>query len=117
MINSGPAELIESARLDGCGELRIFFSLVLPLVRPMISAYLILPFLGVWNNFVGPQLILQSTERQTLAVAMNRLKEVYGTDYGLVVAVTLCSIAPIMCLFLLLQKEFISGLSSGTVKG
>jgi ABC-type glycerol-3-phosphate transport system permease component len=117
MLNSVPAELIESARLDGCGEIRIFFTLVLPLVRPMIGAYLILAFLGVWNNFVGPQLILQSSERQTLAVAMNILKGVYGTDYGLVMAGTLCSIAPIMCLFLLLQKEFISGLTSGAVKG
>lgn len=117
MLNSVPAELIDSARLDGCGEIRIFFSLVIPLVRPMVGAYLILAFLGVWNNFVGPQLILQSTERQTLAVAMNMLKGVYGTDYGLVMAGTLCSIAPIMCLFLLLQKEFISGLTSGAVKG
>ena len=117
MLNSVPVDLIESARLDGCGEIRIFFTLVLPLVRPMVGAYLILAFLSVWNNFVGPQLILQSTERQTLAVAMNMLKGVYGTDYGLVMAGTLCSIAPIMCLFLLLQKEFISGLTSGAVKG
>lgn len=117
MLNSVPAELIESARLDGCGEIRIFFELVLPLVRPMVGAYLILAFLGVWNNFVGPQLILQSAERQTLAVAMNLLKGVYGADYGLLMAGTLCSIAPIMCLFLLLQKEFISGLTSGAVKG
>ena len=117
MLNSVPAELIEAARIDGCGEIRIFFQLVLPLVRPMIGAYLILSFLGVWNNFVGPQLILQSADRQPLAVAINLLRGIYGTDYGLLMAATLCSIAPIMCLFLLLQKEFIAGLTSGAVKG
>jgi multiple sugar transport system permease protein len=117
MLNSVPTEFIESARLDGCGEVRIFFQIVLPLVRPMIGAFLILSFLGVWNNFVGPQLIMQSVERQPLAVAMANLKGLYGIDYGLVMAGTLFSIAPIMCLFLLLQKEFISGLTSGAVKG
>jgi multiple sugar transport system permease protein len=117
MLNSVPGELIESARLDGCGEIRIFFQLVLPLVRPMIGAFMILSFLGVWNNFVGPQIILQSADRQPLAVAMNNLKGIYGTDYGLVMAGTLFSIAPIICLFLLLQKEFITGLTSGAVKG
>jgi ABC-type glycerol-3-phosphate transport system permease component len=117
MLNSVPSEFIESARLDGGGEIRIFFQIVLPLVRPMIGAFLILSFLAVWNNFVGPQLIMQSAERQPLAVAMNNLRGLYGIDYGLVLAGTLFSIAPIMCLFLLLQKEFISGLTSGAVKG
>lgn len=117
MLNGVPAELIESARLDGCGEIRIFFQLVVPIVRPMIGAFIILSFLGTWNNFIGPQLIMQSAERQPLAVAMNNLRGVYGTDYGLVMAGTVVSIAPIMVLFLLLQKEFISGLTAGAVKG
>ena len=117
MINSVPTELIESARLDGCGEIRIFFQLVLPLVRPMVGAFLILSFLATWNNFVGPQLILQSSDRQPLSVAMNMLRGIYGTEYGLMMAGTLISVAPIMCLFLLLQREFISGLTSGAVKG
>jgi multiple sugar transport system permease protein len=117
MLNSVPNELIEAARLDGCGEIRIFFQLVLPIVRPMFGAFLMISFLGTWNNFVGPQLILQSTERQPLSVAMNLLRGVYGTDYGLLMAGTLVSVAPIMLLFLLLQREFISGLTSGAVKG
>jgi len=117
MLNGVPVEMIESARLDGCGEIRIFFHLVLPLVRPMTGAFIILSFLGTWNNFIGPQLILQSAGRQPLAVAMNNLHGVYGTDYGLVMAGTLVSIAPIMALFLLLQREFIAGLTAGAVKG
>lgn len=117
MLNSVPAEIIESARLEGCGEIRIFFLLVLPLVRPMIGAFLMITFLGIWNNFVGPQLILQSADRQPLAVVMNSLRGAYGTDYGLLMAGVVCSIAPVLVLFILLQREFIAGLTSGSVKG
>ncbi len=117
MLNSVPNELLEAARMDGAGEFRIFFELVLPLIRPMLGAFLMISFMGSWNNFIGPQIILQSPELHPLSVALNNLKGVYGTDYGLIMAGTLISIAPVMCLFLLLQKEFISGLTSGAVKG
>lgn len=117
MLNSVPATLIESARIDGAGEIRIFFTIVLPLVRPMIGAYLIIVFLGAWNNFIGPQVVLQEPSSFPLSVTMNQLRGLYGTDYGLVMSGTLVSIAPVLALFLLLQKEFISGLTSGAVKG
>jgi len=116
MLRSVPDELLEAARIDGAGEWRIFFALVLPLVRPMLGAFLLISFLGAWNNFVGPQIILQSPELHPLSVALNNLRGVYGTDYGLIMAGTLVSIAPVMCLFLLLQNEFISGLTAGAVK-
>lgn len=117
MINAVPTSLIESARIDGAGELRIFFTIVLPLVRPMIGAYLMITFLGMWNNFIGPQIILQSPEQFPLSVAINQLRGLYGVDYGLIMAGTLVSIAPVLALFLLLQKEFIAGLTAGAVKG
>jgi multiple sugar transport system permease protein len=117
MINSLPNDVLESARIDGCGELRIFFQIVLPIVRPMISAYLIISFIGIWNNFITPQIVLQSPERQPLSVAIFSLRGLYGDDYSLIMAGTLVSIAPVMLLFLLLQREFISGLTSGAVKG
>ncbi len=117
LLNSVPSELIEAARIDGAGEIRIFFSLVLPLIRPMVGAFLMITFLGVWNNFVAPQVVMQSPERFPLSVAINNLRGLYGTDYGLIMSGTIVSIAPVMCLFLLLQKEFISGLTSGAVKG
>lgn len=117
MLNAVPADIIESARIDGCGEIRIFFQIVLPIVRPMISAYLIIAFIGTWNNFITPQIILQSPERHPLSVTIFGLKGLYGGEYNLIMAGTLVSIAPVMLLFLLLQKEFISGLTSGAVKG
>lgn len=117
MLNSVPADILESARIDGCGEIRIFFQIVLPIVRPMISAYLIISFISIWNDFITPQIILQSPERQPLSVAIFSLKGLYADDYSLIMAGTLVSIAPVMLLFFLLQREFISGLTSGAVKG
>ena len=117
MLNSVPTDILESARIDGCGEIRIFFSIVLPIVRPMISAYLIISFISIWNDFITPQIILQSPERQPLSVVIFGLKGLYADDYSLIMAGTLVSIAPVMLLFLLLQREFISGLTSGAVKG
>lgn len=117
MLNAVPTELLESARIDGAGEYRIFFTIVIPLVRPMIGAFLLITFLGAWNNFISPQVVLQSPESFPLSVTINNLRGLYGTDYGLIMSGTLVSIAPVMCLFLLLQKEFIAGLTSGAVKG
>jgi multiple sugar transport system permease protein len=117
MMNAVPTTLIESARIDGAGEIRIFFTIVLPLVRPMIGAYLMITFLGTWNNFIGPQIILQSPDQFPLSVAINQLRGLYGVDYGMIMAGTVVSIAPVLLLFLLLQKEFIAGLTSGAVKG
>lgn len=117
MLNTVPHELLEAARIDGAGEFRIFFTIVLPLVRPMIGAFLMITFLGAWNNFIGPQIVLQQPELFPLSVTINNLRGIYATDYGLIMAGTLVSIAPVMLLFLLLQREFISGLTSGAVKG
>ncbi|MFN7020337.1 MAG: carbohydrate ABC transporter permease [Phycisphaerales bacterium] len=113
---SVPAELIEAARIDGCGELRIFATVALPLLRPMLSTFMLITFLGVWNNFINPQIVMQSTGKFPLSVAVAQLKGVYYQDYGLQVAGTLLSVAPVLGLFLLLQREFISGLTVGAVK-
>ena len=112
-----PDEILESARIDGCGELRMFFTMAVPLIRPMIGAFLLITFLATWNNFIGPQIVLQTPEKLPLAVAISNLKGIYSTEYGMLMAGTLVSIAPVLILFLMLQKEFIAGLTSGAVKG
>jgi ABC-type glycerol-3-phosphate transport system permease component len=117
MLSAVPTDLLEAARIDGCGEWRIFFTIVLPLVRPMIGAFLLITFLGCWNNFIGPQIIIQSPEKYPLAVEIAQLKGLYSINYGLLMAGTAVSVAPVMVLFLFLQKEFIAGLTSGAVKG
>lgn len=117
MLNAVPGEMLESARIDGCGEIRIFFVIVIPLVKPTIGAFLLLTFLGAWNNFIGPQIIMQSADKFPLSVAVAQLKGLYSTDYGMLMAGTLISVLPIMMIFLLLQKEFVAGLTEGAVKG
>lgn len=112
-----PDEMLEAARIDGCGEVRIFFTICVPMVRPMLGAFLLITYLGAWNNFLGPQVVLQTPEKYPLAVWIGQLRGVYGIDYGLIMAGTLVAIAPVLLLFLLLQKEFIAGLTSGAVKG
>ena len=116
-MQSVPRELLDAARIDGCSEIGIFFSVALPLVRPMLGAFMLITFLAMWNNFVWPQVVLQSSEKFPLAVAVSQLKGVYKQDYGLLMAGTLISVLPPAALFLLLQKEFISGLTAGAVKG
>ncbi len=117
VTQSVPRELVEAARIDGCGEINIFFVHALPLVRPMIGAFLMITFLGMWNNFIGPQVVLASTERFPIAVRIAQLTGPYGEDFGLLMAGALLSIAPVVLLFLFLQREFLQGLTSGAVKG
>ena len=115
-ISGLPDELVEAARLDGCGHFRFFVSIALPAVRPMVGAFLMITFAATWNNFLSPQVILQSPEKFPLAVGIAQLKGIYSQDYGLLMAGTLVSIAPPALLFLLLQREFVTGMA-GAIKG
>jgi ABC-type glycerol-3-phosphate transport system permease component len=117
ILSSVPDSLLEAARIDGCGEFRTFFTMVLPMVRPMTGAFLLITYLGTWNNFIWPQVVLQSADKQPLSVAIAQLKSVYSQDYGMLMAGTLVSVAPVLILFIVLQREFIAGLTSGAVKG
>jgi ABC-type glycerol-3-phosphate transport system permease component len=115
--SSLPDEMMEASRIDGCGEIRMFFTIALPMARPMVGAFLLITYLGAWNNFISPQIILQSPDKYPLAVWIGQLRGLYGIDYGLIMAGTLVAIAPVLILFLMLQKEFIAGLTAGAVKG
>lgn len=117
VIQSVPDELLEAARIDGCSEWSIFLIVAVPLIRPMIGAFLMITFLGMWNNFISPQIVLQTAQKQPLSVAIAQLRGVYQTDYGLLTAATVVSVLPVAALFLFLQKQFVSGLTSGAVKG
>lgn len=116
-ISSVPRELLEAARIDGSSELRIFFRIALPLLRPMVAAFMLITFLGMWNNFINPQVVLQTGSKFPLAVMIAQLKDVYAQDYGLMMAGTVLSILPVALLFLFMQRDFVAGLTSGAVKG
>lgn len=112
-----PDEMIDAGRIDGCSELRIYLTLVMPLVRPMSAAFCLVTFLGTWNAFFGPSVFLHTQSQLTLPVILNRYIGVYTNQYGVFLAGTLLAIVPPAILFFALEKEFISGLSTGSVKG
>jgi multiple sugar transport system permease protein len=111
-----PDDLIEAGRMDGCGEFRIYLTLIMPLVRPVTAAFCLMTFLAVWNAFLVPNIFIQSPTKSTLPIVLNQYIGVYRQQYGVFLAGTLLAIVPPAALFLTLQREFISGLTSGAVK-
>jgi ABC-type glycerol-3-phosphate transport system permease component len=112
-----PNDLIEAARIDGCSEFGIYFRVIMPTVRPMTGAFCLVTFMGAWNAFLGPQIFLHTQAKLTLPVILNQYVGFYQQEYGVFLAGTLLAIIPPAILFFALQKEFISGLTSGAVKG
>ena len=112
-----PDELLQAGRVDGCSEFRLYWNIVVPISRPMIGAFCLMSFMGSWNSFLWPQIIIHTRDLYTLPIALNQMVGLYSHDYGPLMAGTLLSILPVIFLFLLLQKEFISGLTAGAVKG
>src|SRR5690606_34751710 len=114
-----PDELLQAGRIDGCSELRLWWEVALPIVRPMTGAFTLLTFLGTWNAFLWPQVVLQSENKYTLPIGLANMLALpeYRTEYGILMAGTLLAVIPVVILFLALQRDFVSGLSAGAVKG
>ena len=117
---SVPNELLDAARIDGCGEYRLFFTIVLPIVRPALGALAIMTFIASWNEFLGPLIILQSSENFTLPIILNMLLGSAGTrptPWGALMAGTALSVTPLLIIFAFASRQFISGLTAGALKG
>lgn len=112
-----PDEMLDAGRVDGASELRIYWSLVVPLVRPVSAAFCLVTFLGAWNAYLFPNMLLQSRHKLTLPIVLNLYIEEFNNQMGVFLAGTLLAIVPPAILFFALQKEFIGGLTSGSVKG
>jgi ABC-type glycerol-3-phosphate transport system permease component len=114
-----PDELIQAGRVDGCSELRLWWEIALPVVRPMIGAFTLMNFLANWNSFVWPQIVLQDERRYTLPMGLANMLAMpeYQTSYGLLMAGTVVSVLPVAILFFALQRDFIAGLTTGAIKG
>lgn len=112
-----PDDLLQAGRIDGCSEFGLYWNVALPVSRPMIGAFCLISFMGTWNSFLWPQIILQTQELFTLPIGLRQMVGLYKEDYGALMAGTLLSIMPVVVMFFLLQKEFIAGLTAGAVKG
>ncbi|HEY0535279.1 MAG TPA: carbohydrate ABC transporter permease [Actinoplanes sp.] len=112
-----PVELEEAARLDGAGDLRIFFSVVLPLCRPALGVIGIFGFNMIWDQYVLPLLVAQDSSKFTLALALRSLRADDTVGTGVVIASALLALLPSVIAFLALQRQFMRGLTSGAIKG
>lgn len=113
---SVPDELIEAARMDGAGEWRIFFAIVLPLLQPVLATLAVFAFLGSWNDFMWPLIMLTDAERHTLPVALANLSREHVQDTELMMAGAVITVLPVLLLYLLLQRHYLQGLTMGSVK-
>ena len=117
-VKSLPLEIEEAAAIDGCGPLRTFFSVVLPMLRPTMISVGILEIMWVWNDYLLPYLVLDRTKYMTIPIHIQYLKGSYGTvDLGATMALILQSIIPVIVFYLLCQKYIIKGVAAGAVKG
>ncbi len=113
-----PDELLEAARLDGCSELGIFFRIVIPLAKPALAVVALFAFMAAWNDFLGPLLYLQNPDQYTLSLGLQAFQSQHGgTEQNLLMAATVLTIAPVVLLFLLVQKTFIEGIATTGMKG
>jgi multiple sugar transport system permease protein len=116
-VRSIPDELLEAARIEGAGELRIFVSIVLPLLKPVLVTLAIFSFLGSWNDFMWPLIVLTDGQLQTLPVALAALSREHVQDNELMMAGSVVTVLPALLLFLALQRYYLQGLLLGSVKG
>ena len=118
LIKSLPLEIEEAAAIDGCGPLRTFFSIVLPMLKPTLISVGILELMWVWNDYLLPYLVLDRTKYMTIPIHVQYLKGSYGTvDLGATMAVIMLSIIPIIVVYMFAQKHIIKGVAAGAVKG
>ncbi len=114
-----PNELLDAARIDGAAEFTVFWRIVVPLLRPALATLGIITFLGSWNSFIWPLVMLRSEAMMTLPIGLRALTEnVPGKerDYGMIMAAATLVSVPVIIVFIAMQRQFISGLLSGSVK-
>ena len=112
-----PDELLEAARVDGAGELRIFTTVVVPLLKPIVATLAVFSFLGTWNDFMWPLIVLTDDSLHTLPVALAGLSREHVQDNELMMAGSVITVLPVLVLFLALQRQYMAGLMAGSVKG
>ena len=117
-VRSIPIEIEEAAAIDGCGPVRTFFLVVLPMLKPTLISVGILEIMWVWNDYLLPYLVLDTNKYRTIPIHIQYLKGSYGTvDLGATMALILLSIIPVIIFYLACQKHIIKGVAAGAVKG
>jgi multiple sugar transport system permease protein len=118
-LDSIPDSMIEAAKIDGAGYLRIFFQMIFPVIRPAIAAQFILWFMAVWNDYLAPIIYLNSPEKQTLQLVIATFNATYATqtDYPLIMAASFIALIPVLVVFLIFQRQIIESVALSGSKG
>ncbi|WP_230497413.1 carbohydrate ABC transporter permease [Pseudoneobacillus rhizosphaerae] len=111
-----PDELVEAAKIDGCSQLRIYWTIVVPLILPAFATLGIITYMGVWNDFMWPLVVLKDESVHTIQVAVRLLNDAYVRDYGMIMSGTFWATVPLVVIFLVFNKFFIESLTKGAVK-
>ena len=116
VTTSIPRDLIEAARMDGCGELGIYWRIVVPLLKPAMGTLGLITFIASWNNFIGPLIVMRSPEMYTLPLALRSMQSPVNTEWGAVMAGSAIATLPLLVLFAISSRRLIDGLTAGAVK-
>jgi multiple sugar transport system permease protein len=111
-----PRELIDAARIDGCGEFAIYWRVVLPLIGPAMGTLGLITFIGSWNNFIGPLIVIRDMEMYTVPLALRSLQGTGQIPWGAISAGSAIAVLPLLVLFMLASRRLIEGLTAGAVK-
>lgn len=111
-----PEDLIDAARVDGASEWRIFRSIVVPVIRPILLTLAVFTFMGAWNDFLWPLIVLSNDQRYTLPVALANLSLEHVQDTELMMAGAVLTVLPVLVLFLAMQRYYMDGITAGSVK-
>lgn len=116
-FESLPHELEESALIDGANQFVIFTRVMLPLAKPALSTVAVFSFLGAWDEYIWALTVLTDPEKRTLPIAIQNFRGVHSTDWGLIFAASLTAVVPTILLFVVFQRYFVQGITSGAFKG
>lgn len=116
VLSSVPIDLVEAARLDGCGEMGIYVRIVLPLLKPALGTVGLITFIASWNNFIGPLIVMRSPDMYTLPLALRSLQSPVNTEWGALMTGSAIATVPLLVLFAMSSRQLIAGLTAGAVK-
>ncbi len=112
-----PMELSEAARIDGCNEFQIYSRIIMPMCKPALATITVFTFNFMWNDYMGPMIYLNTDSKKTIQIGLAAFRSLYKTEYGLIMAGTVCALIPMVIIYCFAQKYLIEGISFSGVKG
>ena len=112
-----PMDILESARIDGAGPLRIYWTIVLPLIKPILTTVIVFQTLSTWNDFLWPNVLLSSSENRTIVLAVFNAVGQFSTNWPMFMSITVIALIPVFIFFIFCQRWIVAGLAAGAVKG